>query len=96
MGNAVSNPKTMYNSVYFAAMMFGAFHLTRLSVTLLQRSLLGRFGKPQLVRETSKIHTSNYALVPWMYAKKFVTNNVLRHSEENLLKGVILDKQLED
>jgi hypothetical protein len=35
LGNAVSNPKTMYNSVYFAAMMFGAFHLTRLSVTLL-------------------------------------------------------------
>ena len=31
-----------------------------------------------------------------MYTKKFVTNNVLRHSEENLLKGVILDKKLED
>jgi ATPase family AAA domain-containing protein 3A/B len=25
-----------------------------------------------------------------------VTNNILRHSEENLLKGVILDKKLED
>lgn len=86
----------MYNSVYFAVLLFGAFHMTRLGVLLMQRSLLGRFGKPQLVRETSKIHTSNYALIPWMYTKKFVTNNILRHSEENLLKGVILDKKLED
>jgi ATPase family AAA domain-containing protein 3A/B len=86
----------MYNGVYFAALLFGAFHLTRLGAVLLQTSLLRRFGKPQLVRETSKIHTSNYGLIPWMYTKKFVTNNILRHSEENLLKGVILDKKLED
>lgn len=58
--------------------------------------MLGRFGKPSLVRETSKIHTSNYALIPWMYTKKFVTKNLMKHSEENLLKGVILDKKLED
>jgi len=86
----------MYNGVYFAVLLFGAFHLTRLGVNVLQTSLLGRFGKPSLVRETSKIHTSNYALIPWMYTKKFVSNNILRHSEENLLKGVILDKKLED
>ena len=92
----MSNPKAMYNGVYFAALLFGAFHMTRLGVNLMSASLMGRFGKPQLVRETSKIHTSNYAMIPWMYSKKFVTNNVLRHSEENLLKGVILDKQLED
>ena len=92
----MGNTKFMYNSAYFACLIFGAFHLTKLSVALLTSALMGKFGKPQLVRETSKIYTSNYALVPWMYAKKFVTNNIVRHSEENLLKGVILDKKLED
>ena len=58
--------------------------------------MMGKFGKPSLVSETSKIHTSNYALIPWMYSKKFFTKNIMRHSEENLLKGVILDKGLED
>lgn len=86
----------MYNAVYFAALLFGAFHVSKLGVALLQRQLMGRFGKPQLVRETSKIHTSNYAMIPWMYTKKLIQNNLLRHSEENLLKGVILDKKLED
>lgn len=100
--SAVTNPKLMYNGVYFAVLLFGAFHLTRMSVALLQNSLLSKFGKPSLVRETSKIHASNQqgfsniALIPWMYTKKFINNNILRHSEENLLKGVILDKKLED
>jgi ATPase family AAA domain-containing protein 3A/B len=58
--------------------------------------MLGRFGKPQLVRETSKIYTSNYAMIPWMWSKKFVQNNIVRRSEADLLKGVILDKKLED
>jgi len=57
---------------------------------------MGRFGKPQLVRETSKIYTSNYAMIPWMYTKKFISKNIVRRSEADLLKGVILDKKLED
>jgi len=76
--------------------MFGAFHITKLGVALATSHMLGRFGKPQLVRETSKIHTSNYLMIPWMYGRKFVNNNIVRHSEANLLKGVILDKKLED
>jgi len=95
-GSAVGNTKFLYNAAYFSCLVFGAFHLTKLSVAILTSTLMGRFGKPQLVRETSKIYTSNYALIPWMYGKKFVTNNIIRHSEENLLKGVILDKKLED
>jgi len=96
MGSALGNPKFLYNTAYFSFMIFGAFHLTKLSVALLTSSLLGRFGKPQLVRETSKIYTNNYALIPWMWTKKFVQKNVIKRSESELLKGVILDKKLED
>lgn len=35
LASAVTNPKVMYNSVYFAAMLFGAFHMTRMSVNIL-------------------------------------------------------------
>jgi ATPase family AAA domain-containing protein 3A/B len=77
-------------------MIFGAFHLTKLSVALLTSAMMGRFGKPQLVRETSKIYTSNYAAIPWMWTKKFVRTNVVKRSENDLLKGIILDKKLED
>lgn len=31
-----------------------------------------------------------------MYTKKFISKNIVRRSEANLLKGVILDKKLED
>lgn len=81
---------------YFSLLIFGAFHVTKLSAALATKTLMGRFGKPQLVRETSKIYTSNYALIPWMYTKKFIQKNVVRRSEADLLKGVILDKKLED
>ena len=58
--------------------------------------LMARFGKPSLVRETSKIHTNNYLYLPFIYSGKFIRKNIMRHSEANLLKGVILDKKLED
>jgi len=75
---------------------FGGFHLTKVFAAYFASSLLGRFGKPSLVRETSKIFTSNYLLVPWMYTKKFIQSSVIKRTEADLLKGVILDKKLED
>lgn len=96
MGQVMGNKKFMYNAAYFAVLIFGAFHGTRLGLAIITSTMMGRFGKPQLVRETSKIHTNNYLLVPWMYTRKFINNNVLRRSEDNMLKGVILDKKLED
>lgn len=92
----IGNKRFLYNAAYLSFLVFGAFHVSRLGVAVMSQMMLGRFGKPSLVRETSKIHTSNYALIPWMYSKKFMTKNILKHSEENLLKGVILDKKLED
>lgn len=86
------NPRFIWNAAYTSFLIFGAFHITRISAHVFATILMGRFGKPSLVRETSKIHTHNYALIPFMYAKKFVNNNLLRRSEANLLKGVILEK----
>jgi hypothetical protein len=56
-GSALGNPKFLYNTAYFSMMIFGAFHLSKLTIALITSSMLGRFGKPSLVRETSKIYT---------------------------------------
>lgn len=90
------NPRFIWNAAYTSFLIFGAFHVTRIGAQVFATILMGRFGKPSLVRETSKIYTNNYAMIPWMYTKKFVNNNILRRSEANLLKGVILEKKLED
>lgn len=76
--------------------MFGAFHLTRVSAAMLTAMLMGSFGKPTLVRETSKIHTRNYAMIPWIWSKKFIRTNIQKKTEASLLKGVILDPKLEE
>lgn len=46
MGSVMGNTKFLYNSAYFAVMVFGAFHLTKLSMALLTSALMGKFGKP--------------------------------------------------
>jgi len=47
------------------------------------------------VRETSKIHTSNYFAIPYLQMKKFLQMRT-RRTEKDLLEGVILEKKLED
>jgi ATPase family AAA domain-containing protein 3A/B len=89
------NPKFIVKAAYIFFLAFGAFHLTRFGVALFSSVLLASFGKPSLVRETSKIYTRNYFGVPFMYAKKFVTQSIKR-TEKDLLDGVILEKNLED
>ena len=96
MGQIMSNPKILTKAAYMAFCVFGTYHLTRISAHLLTTALLGKFGKPQLVRETSKIHSNNYLMLPFMYGNKFINKNLFKHTEANLLKGVILDKKLED
>jgi len=65
-------------------------------MTMLSVTLMSRFGKPQLVRETSKIYTNNYALIPGIWMRKMFRTKFSKFSEADLLKGVILDKKLED
>lgn len=55
---------------------------------------MARFGRPQLVKETSKIVTSNLFMVPWMLIRRSMHRH-MRRKESQLLDGVILDEKLE-
>ena len=79
---------------YYGVLMFGALHLTRMTVALAGATFLARFGRPSLVRETSKISTRNYLALPYLYSRKFIRQ--VTASEADLLSGVILEKKLED
>jgi tetrahydromethanopterin S-methyltransferase subunit B len=95
-GSFLGNPKVLFTAAQYTVIAFGGFHLTKVIAAYFASTLLGRFGKPSLVRETSKIFTNNYLMVPWMYSKKFIQSSLLKKTEADLLKGVILDKKLED
>jgi hypothetical protein len=67
----LTNPKFLAKAAYLCVLTFGAFHLTKIFFAMTTGLLLARFGKPNLVRETSKIYTHNYAMIPWVWTKKF-------------------------
>lgn len=96
LGQAFNSPKSLAKVAYYSLLVFGSYHLSKHSIGLLSQTVQSFFGKPQLVRETSKIYTNNYAMIPFIWGRKFINNNIVRHSESNLLKGVILDKKLEE
>ena len=71
ISSMLMNPKFLVKASYLLFIAFGAFHVTRLGLALITSVALARFGKPGLVRETSKIHTSNYFLIPFIWGRKF-------------------------
>jgi len=89
------NPKFLARATYLLLIGFGAFHFTRLALAMFTTVIIGRFGKPTLVRETSKIHTRNYLMIPYLYARKFF-HQKMKRTEKDLLEGVILEKNLEE
>ena len=89
------NPKFLGRATYLLFVGFATFHITKLTIALLTSFILSRFGKPQLIRETSKIYNSNIFAVPYMQMKKFMQFK-LKRTEKDLLEGVILEKNLED
>lgn len=95
ISSMLMNPKFLVKTSYLLLLAFGAFHVTRFGVAMFTSLLLARFGKPTLVRETSKLHTHNYMAIPYIYGKKFIQQNV-KKTEKDLLDGVILEKNLED
>jgi len=64
------NPKFLMKTAYMGMMMFGAFHFTKLSLAILGQTILSRMGKPQLVRETSKLYSNNYLTLPLVWGRK--------------------------
>ena len=95
ISSALMNPKFIWKAAYTSVLVFGAFHMTKLSIALAGSSLMSRFGKPTLVRETSKLHSNNYLLLPYVYMRKQIMMRMKR-TEKDLLDGVILEKKLED
>ncbi len=62
----LSSPTYMIKVAYMSALMFGAYQATRLAAA----AVMARFGKPQLVRQTSKISTNNIFMVPYMLMRR--------------------------
>lgn len=82
----LSSPTYMFKVV----LMFGAYQATKLAAA----SMMARFGRPQLVRQTSKISTNNVFLVPWMLFRRSMHRH-WRRKEASLLDGVIIHDDLE-
>jgi ATPase family AAA domain-containing protein 3A/B len=95
ISNALNNPKLILKAAYMSVLIFGAFHFTRMGVNIAQTVLLSNFGKPALVRETSKINSRIFVNLPYLYMRRAVTR-MRRRTEKDLLDGVILDKKLEE
>lgn len=56
---------------------------------------MARFGKPSLVRMTSRISTNNLFMIPVLAAKRSIMR-ITTHKETELLDGVILEEKLEN
>ena len=89
-----SSPKYIFKTAYLSAMMFGAYQFTKLAATVIGTGFMTRFGRPSLVRQTSKIYTTNIFAVPWMLMRRSFHRNMKR-KEGSLLDGVILNEQLD-
>ena len=97
-GNQISslltNPKFLAKALYMVILGFSAFYFSRIVISMGAAFFMSKFGKPQLVRETSKIYTKNFFAIPWLFVRRMVHRNV-RRSEKDLLEGVILEPELE-
>lgn len=89
-----SSPKYIFKTAYLSAMMFGGYQFTKLAATMIGTGFMTRFGRPSLVRQTSKIYTTNIFMVPWLILRRSFHRN-MRRKETSLLDGVILNPKLE-
>jgi hypothetical protein len=78
LSQGLQNPQNVKKIVTLSLGIFGAFHFSRIFFSLLSAKALSTFGKPKLVRETSKITTSNPFLIPFVWSRKFYRNNLVR------------------
>jgi ATPase family AAA domain-containing protein 3A/B len=84
----------MTQAATFIAGSIAAILLARAGINIMTAAVMSRFGKPILVRETSKISTDRLLKLPMMLAKRTMAR-FSRHSEKDLMHGVILNPELE-
>jgi hypothetical protein len=65
ISSMLMNPKFLTKAAWLLFIGFGTFHLTKLTLGLMTGLVLARFGKPQLVRETSKLYSNNIFTLPY-------------------------------
>lgn len=71
LSSAFQNPGNFFKLLYYGSAGYATYHVLRIVMMGMSRSVMGRFGKPQLVRETSKLHTNNYLTIPYLQMRKF-------------------------
>jgi hypothetical protein len=65
ISSMLMNPKFLSKTAYLLFIGFGTYHLTKLALGLTASLVMARFGKPQLIRETSKIYSNNIFTLPF-------------------------------
>ena len=89
----VSSPRYIGKTIYYLALLYGSMHCVRLAMGLGLSFMLSKFSKPSLIRETSRIVTSNPLRVPLVYSK-YIWQTIFKRTEKDLLDGVILNPSL--
>jgi len=74
-----------------SGLIFGSYQATKIAAA----AILARFGKPSLVRHTSRISTNNVFMLPYLMAKRSVMR-IRKHKATELMDGVILEEKLEN
>ena len=64
------NPKFLWKDAFMSVILFGSFHATKMGIALASHTFMNRFNKQQLVRETSKIHATNYLTLTFVWGHK--------------------------
>ena len=75
---AVQNPKNVMRAFYMTFLLITALNVSKFTFAIFTSRLFSKFGKPRLIRETSKIYTNNLALVPFIWARKFYEKRIKR------------------
>jgi len=65
-----------------------------MTVQLASAAILSRFGKPNLVRVTSRISSNNMLMLPWLLTRR-TFSRFSKKKEAELLDGVIIEEKLE-
>lgn len=76
----MQNPKNVMRAFYLTFLLVTAINVSKFTFAITASKVFSKFGKPRLIRETSKIYTNNLALVPFIWARKFYSNNLKRHT----------------
>eukprot|EP00826_Nyctotherus_ovalis_P057668 TRINITY_DN7893_c0_g6_i4.p1 TRINITY_DN7893_c0_g6~~TRINITY_DN7893_c0_g6_i4.p1 ORF type:complete len:592 (+),score=209.19 TRINITY_DN7893_c0_g6_i4:1037-2812(+) len=89
-----SSPKLMTKTATFIAGSITAILLARAGINIMSAAMLSRFGKPVLIKETSKISTDKLLKLPFLLGQRAYAR-VKQKSTKDLMKGIILKPELE-